>query len=663
MSDVLPTQGAGVPVQNSSGLLSSTPKPVEPLSPPIASPPAPIPSPPQPVGPPPIEVILDRASQLFVLSETYLASVNAIKKEFSLTEDQSAFVSDLDRLVMGGQLTIEQYLLALEDEFTTLPEADRDRLYAKLLAERFVPFGDRFSPSAVEVARSEGLKLPTAGHYRIYDKPLSYSATATEVATAAGFSIMGGPVRERLRDLVMSKLKGVRTDAQVLEVMTRSLDVGGVGLDAATADRALAAMSDVLGRAKVLSEDEFANWLADQSRAKAESRSGATSSPVISSDISSNSSSSSTESDDPEIAAIQAKMAAQASVPSSELDKAVAATVSRVTYHAPDEYLAKRLRNVISSRLRDVRSQLELKQLLMRDTKVGGLGLKADEADGLAKQIEDAYTEFHNVISQEEKGKIEGQLEEQKQKIEIRRKQEAEEHAKWFEEKIRARKTGEAQKTQVLENMKRIMGGQTTPLEMPVHPVDAKEQRMETEKFGPLVPAGQASVNSKQGVASSKPVAGSSKQSVAEPNRNTPAVLKVSPATMKLAEAAAASSGKPTLDGMSYAGPQLVGPIGELKKLTVAEFRRLSKNPQDAVEKIRQKIEILGQESFEKRIEGVRAFQESPLQGAYMGLVSESFKTLRPVAALADEKRKAGSDTLSSDEIGAIVALNGTLHF
>jgi hypothetical protein len=137
--------------------------------------------------------------------------------------------------------------------------------------------------------------------------------------------------------------------------------------------------------------------------------------------------------------------------------------------------------------------------------------------------------------------------------------------------------------------------------------------------------------------------------------------LRVSPATIKLAEAS--TSSRPSLDGMSYAGPQLVGLVGELKRLTVAEFRRMAKDPQEAAAKIRQKVEILGQESFEKRVEGVRAFQESPLQGAYMSLVGESFKTVRPVAALADKKRKAGGDSLSSDEIAAIVSLNGTLHF
>lgn len=642
------------PVAGTSTAVSYTrPQPVQaqPVSPPAVAPTSPsanssVPLPLAPDSPEPEQPEKTKISDLnlhptvlgFLLSSRYEASQAGIKKDFSLTDDDVLLISDLDRLAMGGKLTLEQYLLALEDELVKLPEKDRDRLYGRLLAERFVPLGDRLKPSAVEIARAESITLPRVAYHKLYDKPLTYSGVATEIATAAGFALMGGPVRERVRDLVMSKLKGIRTDAQIHEALMRGIDVGGVGLDTHAADLVTTALNDILSRATVMSEDEYANWLADQARPKPQ--------PVTPSV---------TESEDPEIVAIQAKMAAQSQVPATQLDKAVMATVGRLNYTAPDDYLGKRLRNVISSRLRDVRNSLELKQLLMRDTKVGGLGLKADQSDALAKQIEEAYAEFHGVIAQEEKGKIEQQLEEQKRKVEERRKHEAEEHARWFEEKIRARKTGEAQQSQALENMRRVMGGQTTPIQMPTqHPVDAKEQRMETAKFGPLVPVANGAGASKE-----KPQAPVARP--ASPSAPKPTELKVSPATIKLAQAASLS--RPSLDGMSYAGPQLVGLVGELKRLTVAEFRRISKNPQDAATKIRQKIETLGQESFDKRVEGIRAFQESPLQGAYMALVGESFKQMRAVATIAEEKRNAGGDSLSSDEIAAIMALNSGLHF
>lgn len=559
----------------------------------------------------------------FLLSPVYAASVQALKRQHELSDDDTVFITDLERLVMAGQLDLEGFLAVLEDELgSRLPDVKRDALYSALLAEHFLPLGDFLKPSAQEVARTEELALPSAPHYQVYFKPLTYSGVATEVAATAGFFLMGGPIRERLRELIISKIKGVRVDSQAMEAMQRAIDFGGLGLDRAMAEKTLKAMNDILRRAQVMSEDEYAAWLSDEALKKSAPASAA---PAVSHDP-----------EDEEIARIQARMPQPVVDASSELAKAVETTLQRIPNKPADEYLLKRLRNVISSRLRDVRSALEVKQLLMRDVKVGGLGQDTANADTLAKQIEAAYQEFHVSIADEEKRKIEMQLEEQKRKVEERRRKEAEEHAKWYEEKIRTRKAGEEERSKALEAMRQL--GKTTP----IHPVDLKEKKAETAKFGPMVPANLNVC----------PIGAASAAKTE---------VRVSQATAELSQAARGA--KPKVDGVAYAAPQLVGLVGELSLMSVAEFRRLSKNPQDAVRKITEKIETLGQESFEKRIEGVQALRNSPLQTAYLSLVGEGFRSGKPMTALAEEKRKAGQDTLSSDEIGAIVQLNSALHF
>ncbi|MCI0479186.1 hypothetical protein L0Y59_01440, partial [Candidatus Uhrbacteria bacterium] len=315
-------------------------------------------------------------------------------------------------------------------------------------------------------------------------------------------------------------------------------------------------------------------------------------------------------------------------------------------------YLAKRLTNIVSSRLRDVRSPLEVVQLLMRPEKVGGMGFERAAAEETAKAIEAGYAEFHEAIKAEEKRKVEGQLEEQKRKVEERKKREAEEHAKWFEEKIRSRKAGETEQAKAVEGIRKLAGVMS--------PVEAKEASIEAAKFGTLVPVATTAPPSspQSAVPSPQSGKGTERPNVAELAK--PGV-KVSMPTIELAKAGATAP--KTLDGMTYVGPKLVGLVGELKALTVSEFRRLAKDPAQAAAKITQKIETLGQESFDSRIEGIRAFQSSPLQGAYMALVGESFKTGKPVAALAEEKRKAGEESLSADEVTAVVKMNSTLHF
>ncbi len=588
-----------------------------------------------------VHVDLDPAVLQFLLSSRYQASNVALKKNFNLSDEDIIFISDLDRLVMAREVELEAYLVTLEDRFSaSMADEQRDALYAQLLAERFVPLGEWLTPSALEVARTEELKLPQVPHFQVYFKPLTYSGAATEVAETAGFSLLGAQVRERLRELIVSKIKGVRTDAQVVEVLTRGLDFGGLGLDRTTAGQTLVAMNDILKRAKVVSEDEYAAWLSEEARKKAAP-------PAIATNI---------DPDAQEIATIQAKMSQVQ--PSNELDRAIEVTLSRLPYHPDDEYLAKRLRNVLSSRLRDVRNALEVRQLLMRDVKVGGLGVSAADADALTRQIEAAYQEFHVTIAAEEKHKIEGQLEDQQRKIEERRQREAEEHARWFEEKIRSRKASEVKATTAMDELRRAVTavGPTTPL-------DIKQQKLETEKFGPLVPTSSpVSVPVTPFVGADRGVRPSEGQTQRlAPTQSIAPSVKVSPATLEIAQATAGE--RPSLDGVAYAGPQLVGLIGELKAFSVPEFRRLSKDPQEAAKKLRQKIETLSQESFEKKMEGIRAFQASPLQAAYLSIVGESFRSSTPVAVLAESKRKAGADTLSADEIAAVMSLNSALHF
>jgi hypothetical protein len=574
------------------------------------------PEPTQPEGPPTALLNVPTAFAEFLFTKRYSDSSAALRDEFKFTDEDVVFVGDLDRMVMAGEIDGEVYVTALEDEFKTkMGDETFNRFLARLVADRLLPLGDAVKPSAQEIAKTHGLTLPVAPHYSVYTKPLSYSAAAGEVAAMAGFSIMGGPIRERLRELLLSKVKGVRTDLQVRDVLTRGLDFGGVGLDPKAAEAALAAMNDILGRAKVLSEDEYGNWLADEARKKA---TPAVPQPTASSQGTT---------EDEEIERMKGTMQKPTVDASSELGKSVAATLDRLSYKPTDEYLAKRLQSNVSSRLRDVRGQIEFRQLLMRPVKVGGLGLEAAQADEVASQVERSYKEFHDTIESEEKRKITQQLEDQKHKIEERRGRESEEHAKWFEEKIRSRKAGETETQQTADAMRKLMSVG------PVSPIDMKETRLETAKFGPLIPADAAK----------------------------PTGIKVSPPTAEIAKAAAAA--KPTLDAVKYAGPQLMGLVGELKTLTVAEFRRMAKDPQAAAQKILQKIETLGQESFEKRVDGMRSFQGSPLQAAYMALVTESFRTAKPVAALAEEKRAAGQDTLSPDEIAAVMKINSALHF
>lgn len=75
-------------------------------------------------------------------------------------------------------------------------------------------------------------------------------------------------------------------------------------------------------------------------------------------------------------------------------------------------------------------------------------------------------------------------------------------------------------------------------------------------------------------------------------------------------------SGRPRMADVR-APQKLYGPVDELAALTVADFRRLSSDPAEAVRKIRHKLALLEDESLTRRAEGIQALQKSPLYRAY----------------------------------------------
>ncbi|MFH1621329.1 MAG: hypothetical protein ABIB04_04575 [Patescibacteria group bacterium] len=596
----------------------------------------------------------------FLMSDDLAKAMEQIQASYKLSKEQKEEIIDRLTDTAFNDINLPEALKRIKESLVpaTVPEGNWLVLVSDLLKNYAWPLRELFGEELTGVLNEYKINSSIWPQFRVMLKPLTYSGAASEVAVSAGFNIMAGQTRERLRDLIVSRIKGIRTDAQIRETLIRSSDFGGIGLNPVMADKAMEALGHLMNNAEILSEDEYADWLTVEAKKKTES--GA---PVAAK----------TE-DELEIDKIKANMTEQAT-PQSVLDKAVEDVYGKVTLKPVDDYLAKRLRYIISSRLRDVRTQFELKQLLERDTKVGGLGVTKEQAEGIAVQIEEGYRIFHGEIASEEKQKLDKQLEEQKVKIEERRKKEAEEHAQWYKEKVLAKKEGEERQKQIAERMKQTFGtiGLTTPVN--VHPIDAKEKKAETQKFGELVnavTAGAAPIAAPKEITDTKPVIKQgvvvSKTETVLPGAQKPSSssarpeIKVSKATA-IMQSRAQMIAKPRMDDVKYAPQQLSGPLQELKSLTLSEFRRLAKDPLIAADKIIERINILGQESFEKRLKGIQAWQACPLQAAYMDLVSESFKTGKQVVMLAEEKRKDGKDVPSPAELSAVISLNSKLHF
>lgn len=106
-----------------------------------------------------------------------------------------------------------------------------------------------------------------------------------------------------------------------------------------------------------------------------------------------------------------------------------------------------------------------------------------------------------------------------------------------------------------------------------------------------------------------------------------------------------------------------VGPIDELKTLRLVDFKQLDSDPNKAILKIKQKIDLLEQDSFVKRIAGIEAWKQSEVYRTYLSLGKESMEQGMPIDAVISQRASQGLPTLNEAEFQALVKLNKMLEY
>jgi hypothetical protein len=124
----------------------------------------------------------------------------------------------------------------------------------------------------------------------------------------------------------------------------------------------------------------------------------------------------------------------------------------------------------------------------------------------------------------------------------------------------------------------------------------------------------------------------------------------------------AENDGKIRMDDIKYV-PKTTGPIDELKFMDLTSFRRLDKETAVAINKIKNKIKVLEDESYGKRIEAIKAWRTSPVNRLYLEIGETAMGKNQPIDIIIEERRSAGKEYLSSEEFEAIMNLNRELRF
>ena len=116
-----------------------------------------------------------------------------------------------------------------------------------------------------------------------------------------------------------------------------------------------------------------------------------------------------------------------------------------------------------------------------------------------------------------------------------------------------------------------------------------------------------------------------------------------------------------TLDEVKWT-PKLVGPVEELGTMDLVSFRRLGATPQDNLAAIKAKINNLSSESWTSGVNGIRAWRNSPVYMIYTAMGVESILSNLPVSQVIVNRQVKNLPALTSNEFIAINEFNHTLE-
>ncbi len=108
---------------------------------------------------------------------------------------------------------------------------------------------------------------------------------------------------------------------------------------------------------------------------------------------------------------------------------------------------------------------------------------------------------------------------------------------------------------------------------------------------------------------------------------------------------------------------RLVGPIEELSTMTLVEFRRLSEIPERACEKVLSKIDLLEQQGYDKKVQGVSAWKNAPIYKQYMMIAQETLMGGGKIQEVISKHKAVGEEMMTLQEYMAILNLNAKMRF
>ncbi len=107
---------------------------------------------------------------------------------------------------------------------------------------------------------------------------------------------------------------------------------------------------------------------------------------------------------------------------------------------------------------------------------------------------------------------------------------------------------------------------------------------------------------------------------------------------------------------------KIFGPVEELASYDLNSFRNLAPTPKQSLDKIKDKILLLQDESYEKRAQAIKAWRSSPVYQNYLSLGQESMEQGKSVKQIIYDYKEQNKPTLSFEEFEAISDFNEEIN-
>ena len=108
---------------------------------------------------------------------------------------------------------------------------------------------------------------------------------------------------------------------------------------------------------------------------------------------------------------------------------------------------------------------------------------------------------------------------------------------------------------------------------------------------------------------------------------------------------------------------KIMDPLDELRLMDIINFRRLGDNPTEATAKIKTRIKLLQTDDYEKGLAAIMAWRQSPINKNYLEIVALALNNNLSLAEAVTQTRTQNSQSLSPEELAAVLALNRELRF